>query len=191
MNLEALLCDCCRIRHPRVGVERTVLTRRQLLLNLRHLLCRPLYAITAPIAQAQVVRELMDIYRHTDWLPDFRMSLNKGFAPVNDSSDNSPNEGPDTRSAFRLLEYAKNDFGIGLITQDPGKTRFDAVDNDDSGAMGAYVVWSHLARMVFFSSWAGHLSSQSSILPKIAAHNEANGAVAAIMVFGLSAENNP
>ena len=115
----------------------------------------PLWAITSPIAQAQVVRALIDIYRHTGWLPDCRMSLDKGFTqggsnadtllsdsfvkgimtgidwetgleaiikdatvegdfsvqgrggiparkihgfvPVNDTSDNPPNEGPNTR----------------------------------------------------------------------------------------------
>ncbi|KAJ7694666.1 alpha-1,2-mannosidase, putative subfamily [Mycena rosella] len=140
----------------------------------------PLYAITAPTAQAQVVRALIDIYRHTGWLPDCRMSLDKGltqggsnadnllsdsfvkgikagidwetgyaamvkdatvegdfsvqgrggiaarkqhgFVPVNDTLDNPPNEGPNTRSASRLLEYAYNDFGIGLVAQGLGKT---------------------------------------------------------------------
>ncbi|KAJ7210446.1 alpha-1,2-mannosidase, putative subfamily [Mycena pura] len=140
----------------------------------------PLYAITAPTAQAQVVRALIDIYRHTGWLPDCRMSLDKGFTqggsnadsllsdsfvkgikagidwetgyeamvkdatvegdfsvqgrggiasraklgfiPVNDTADNPPNEGPNTRSASRLLEYAYNDFGIGLVAQGLGKT---------------------------------------------------------------------
>ncbi|KAJ7117454.1 alpha-1,2-mannosidase, putative subfamily [Mycena epipterygia] len=140
----------------------------------------PLYAITAPTTQAQVVRALIDIYRHTGWLPDCRMSLDKGFTqggsnadsllsdsfvkgikagidwetgfeamvkdatvegdfsvqgrggiparaklgfiPVNDTSDNPPNEGPNTRSASRLLEYAYNDFGIGLVAQGLGKT---------------------------------------------------------------------
>ncbi|KAJ6592313.1 alpha-1,2-mannosidase, putative subfamily, partial [Mycena vulgaris] len=144
----------------------------------------PLYAITAPTAQAEVVRALIDIYRHTGWLPDCRMSLDKGltqggsnadsllsdsfvkgitvgidwetgyeamvkdatiegdfsvqgrggipareklgFVPVNDTSDNPPNEGPNTRSASRLLEYANNDFGIGLVAQGLGKTS-DAV----------------------------------------------------------------
>ncbi|KAJ7464473.1 alpha-1,2-mannosidase, putative subfamily [Mycena latifolia] len=140
----------------------------------------PLYAITAPTAQAEVVRALIDIYRHTGWLPDCRMSLDKGltqggsnadsllsdsfvkgikagidwetgyeamvkdatvegdfsvqgrggipararlgFVPVNDTSDNPPNEGPNTRSASRLLEYAYNDFGIGLVAQGLGKS---------------------------------------------------------------------
>ncbi|CAK5267312.1 unnamed protein product [Mycena citricolor] len=140
----------------------------------------PLYAITAPKTQTEVVRALIDIYRHTGWLPDCRMSLDKGFLqggsnadslladsflkgikagidwetgykamvkdatvpgdfsvqgrggiaaraalgfiPVNDTSDNPPNEGPNTRSASRLLEYAYNDFGIGLVAQGLGKT---------------------------------------------------------------------
>ncbi|KAJ7656500.1 alpha-1,2-mannosidase, putative subfamily [Mycena polygramma] len=140
----------------------------------------PLYAITAPTAQAEVVRALIDIYRNTGWLPDCRMSLDKGFTqggsnadsllsdsyvkgieagidwetgleamikdatvegdfsvqgrggiaaraklgfvPVGDTSDNPPNEGPNTRSASRLLEYAYNDFGIGLVAKGLGKT---------------------------------------------------------------------
>ncbi|KAJ6480878.1 alpha-1,2-mannosidase, putative subfamily [Mycena sanguinolenta] len=140
----------------------------------------PLYAITAPTTQAEVIRALIDIYRHTGWLPDCRMSLDKGFTqggsnadsllsdsfvkgikagidwetgyeamvkdatiegdfsiqgrggiasraklgfvPVNDTADNPPNEGPNTRSASRLLEYAYNDFGIGLVAQGLGKS---------------------------------------------------------------------
>ncbi|KAJ7097269.1 alpha-1,2-mannosidase, putative subfamily, partial [Mycena belliarum] len=139
----------------------------------------PLYAITAPTAQAEVVRALIDVYRHTGWLPDCRMSLDKGFTqggsnadsllsdsfvkgiragidwetgyqamvkdatvegdftvegrggiparakhgfvPVGDNADNPPNEGPNTRSASRLLEYAYNDFGIALVAQGLGK----------------------------------------------------------------------
>jgi len=45
-----------------------------------------------------------------------------GFVPVGDTSDNPPNEGPNTRSASRLLEYAYNDFGIGLVAKGLGKT---------------------------------------------------------------------
>ncbi|KAF7356222.1 Alpha-1-2-mannosidase family protein [Mycena venus] len=140
----------------------------------------PLYAITAPTTQAEVIRALIDIYRNTGWLPDCRMSLDKGFTqggsnadsllsdsfvkgitanidwetgyealvkdatvegdfsvqgrggipsreklgfvPVGDTSDNPPNEGPNTRSASRLLEYAYNDFGIGLVAKGLGKT---------------------------------------------------------------------
>ncbi|KAJ7763671.1 alpha-1,2-mannosidase, putative subfamily [Mycena maculata] len=139
----------------------------------------PLYSITAPTTQAEVIRALIDIYRNTGWLPDCRMSLDKGFTqggsnadsllsdsyvkgitagidwetgyeamvkdatiegdfsvqgrggvpsrarlgyvPVNDT-DNPPNEGPNTRSASRLLEYANNDFNIGLVAQGLGKT---------------------------------------------------------------------
>ncbi|KAJ7612386.1 family 92 glycoside hydrolase, partial [Mycena polygramma] len=39
----------------------------------------PLYAITAPTAQAEIVRALIDIYHHAGWLPNCRMSLDKGF----------------------------------------------------------------------------------------------------------------
>ncbi|KAJ6546997.1 glycosyl hydrolase family 92-domain-containing protein [Mycena capillaripes] len=139
----------------------------------------PLYAITAPTAQAEVVRALIDIYRNTGWLPDCRMSLDMGltqggsnadsllsdsfvkginagidwetgleamikdatvegdfsvqgrggiaaraklgFVPVGDTSDNPPNEGPNTRSASRLLEYTYNDFGIGLVAKGLGR----------------------------------------------------------------------
>ncbi|GJJ13714.1 hypothetical protein Clacol_007970 [Clathrus columnatus] len=139
----------------------------------------PLWAIVAPTAQAEVIRALIDIYRHTGWLPDCRMSLDKGFTqggsnadsilsdsfvkgitagidwetgleavikdatiegdfsvqgrggiearrihgyvPVNDTLDNPPNEGPNTRSASRLLEYVYNDFSIALIARGLGK----------------------------------------------------------------------
>lgn len=126
----------------------------------------PLWTITSPIAQAEVVRALIDIYRQTGWLPDCRMSLTKGFTqggsnadsllsdsfvkgisagidweagyqavvndatkegdfsvqgrggiaarqvngyiPVNDSTDNPPNEGPNTRfvALFRPTEIS-------------------------------------------------------------------------------------
>ncbi|KIJ52538.1 glycoside hydrolase family 92 protein [Sphaerobolus stellatus SS14] len=138
----------------------------------------PLWAIVAPNTQAEVVRALIDIYRHEGWLPDCRMSLDKGFTqggsnadsvlsdsfvkgikagidwqagleavlkdatvegdfsvegrggikerkqlgfiPV-DVNDDPPNEGPDTRSASRLLEYSYNDFSIALIAKGLGR----------------------------------------------------------------------
>ncbi|KAJ7181028.1 alpha-1,2-mannosidase, putative subfamily [Mycena filopes] len=145
----------------------------------------PLYAITAATAQAEVIRALIDVYRNTGWLPDCRMSTDKGltqggsnadsmlsdsfvkgikagidwdtgleamikdatvegdfsvqgrggiaaraklgFVPVGDTSDNPPNEGPNTRSASRLLEYAYNDFGIALVAKGLGR-KADAAD---------------------------------------------------------------
>jgi len=59
--------------------------------------------------------------------------------------------------------------------------------NDDSGAMGAYAVWSHFG---FFP-----VAVQDTYLlsrpyfPKITIRNEANGAVATIIASGLSDEN--
>ncbi|KAJ7633678.1 alpha-1,2-mannosidase, putative subfamily [Mycena polygramma] len=47
----------------------------------------PLYAITAPTAQAEIVRALIDIYRHAGWLPDCRMSLDKGFTQGGSNAD--------------------------------------------------------------------------------------------------------
>ncbi|KAJ6545737.1 glycosyl hydrolase family 92-domain-containing protein, partial [Mycena capillaripes] len=47
----------------------------------------PLYAITAPAAQAEIVRALIDIYRHEGWLPDCRMSLDKGFTQGGSNAD--------------------------------------------------------------------------------------------------------
>ncbi|KAJ7835908.1 alpha-1,2-mannosidase, putative subfamily [Mycena olivaceomarginata] len=47
----------------------------------------PLYAITAPTAQAEVIRALIDIYRHTGFLPDCRMSLDKGFTQGGSNAD--------------------------------------------------------------------------------------------------------
>jgi putative alpha-1,2-mannosidase len=47
----------------------------------------PLYAITAPTAQAEVIRTLIDIYRHTGFLLDCRMSLDKGFTPGGSNAD--------------------------------------------------------------------------------------------------------
>lgn len=39
----------------------------------------PLYSITQRETQAEVVRALIDIERHLGFLPDCRMSLDKGF----------------------------------------------------------------------------------------------------------------
>ncbi|KAJ7025801.1 alpha-1,2-mannosidase, putative subfamily [Mycena alexandri] len=47
----------------------------------------PLYAITAPIAQAEVIRAVIDVYRHTGFLPDCRMSMDKGFTQGGSNAD--------------------------------------------------------------------------------------------------------
>ncbi|KAF7365765.1 Glycoside hydrolase family 92 protein [Mycena venus] len=47
----------------------------------------PLYAITAPTAQAEIIRALIDVYRNTGWLPDCRMSLDKGFIQGGSNAD--------------------------------------------------------------------------------------------------------
>ncbi|KAK7006255.1 glycoside hydrolase family 92 protein [Favolaschia claudopus] len=47
----------------------------------------PLYAITAPSAQAEIVRALIDIYEHTGFLPDCRMSMDKGFTQGGSNAD--------------------------------------------------------------------------------------------------------
>ncbi|KAJ7434811.1 glycosyl hydrolase family 92-domain-containing protein [Mycena galericulata] len=47
----------------------------------------PLYAITAPAVQAEVVRALIDIWRFAGWLPDCRMSTDKGFTQGGSNAD--------------------------------------------------------------------------------------------------------
>jgi putative alpha-1,2-mannosidase len=42
----------------------------------------PLLTITDPLAVTDMVRSLIDTYRHLGWLPDCRMSLNKGYTQV-------------------------------------------------------------------------------------------------------------
>ena len=42
----------------------------------------PLLTITDPRAVTEMVRSLIDTYRHLGWLPDCRMSLNKGYTQV-------------------------------------------------------------------------------------------------------------
>ncbi|EAQ87760.1 hypothetical protein CHGG_04379 [Chaetomium globosum CBS 148.51] len=44
----------------------------------------PLLAITDPLALTDMVRSLIDTYRHLGWLPDCRMSLNKGYTQWDD-----------------------------------------------------------------------------------------------------------
>ncbi|EER44385.1 glycosyl hydrolase [Histoplasma capsulatum H143] len=47
----------------------------------------PFITILDPQAQANMVRSLIDIYRHEDWLPDCRMSLCKGFTQGGSNAD--------------------------------------------------------------------------------------------------------
>ncbi|KAJ7742828.1 alpha-1,2-mannosidase, putative subfamily, partial [Mycena metata] len=169
----------------------------------------PLYAITAATTQAEVIRALIDVYRHTGWLPDCRMSTDKGltqggsnadnllsdsfvkgikagidwntgleamikdatvegdfsvqgrggiaarakhgFVPVNDTADNPPNEGPNTRSASRLLEYAYNDFGIALVAQGLGNAADAAHYFEKSGDW--FNIWNPAANNSGFSGF--------------------------------------
>ena len=43
----------------------------------------PFLTITDPTAVTEMVRSLIDTYRNVGWLPDCRMSLNKGYTQVN------------------------------------------------------------------------------------------------------------
>ncbi|KFA65685.1 hypothetical protein S40285_04797 [Stachybotrys chlorohalonatus IBT 40285] len=47
----------------------------------------PLLTIIDPQAQAEMVRSLIDIYRHTGFLPDCRMSFSKGFTQGGSNAD--------------------------------------------------------------------------------------------------------
>ncbi len=42
----------------------------------------PFLTITDPKAVIDMIRSLIDTYRHLGWLPDCRMSLNKGYTQV-------------------------------------------------------------------------------------------------------------
>jgi putative alpha-1,2-mannosidase len=42
----------------------------------------PFLTITDPAAHAQMIRSLIDIYKNVGWLPDCRMSFNKGYTQV-------------------------------------------------------------------------------------------------------------
>ncbi|KAJ7610617.1 glycosyl hydrolase family 92-domain-containing protein [Mycena polygramma] len=53
----------------------------------------PLYALTAPRAQAEILRAVLGIYRHTGWLPDCRMSTNKGFTQGGSNADSLLSDG--------------------------------------------------------------------------------------------------
>uniref|UniRef100_A0A093VGB8 Putative glycosidase n=1 Tax=Talaromyces marneffei PM1 TaxID=1077442 RepID=A0A093VGB8_TALMA len=138
----------------------------------------PLLTIIDPSAQSQMVRSLVDIYKHEGWLPDCRMSLCKGWtqggsnadvvladayvknltgigwdiaydAMVNDA-ENEPLEwsiqgrgglqswksvnyipyldfdylgfGTNSRSISRTVEYAYNDYCVGVVGKGLGKT---------------------------------------------------------------------
>ncbi|PCH01461.1 Alpha-1,2-mannosidase, putative [Penicillium occitanis (nom. inval.)] len=137
----------------------------------------PLLTIIDPSAQSQMVRSLVDIYKHEGWLPDCRMSLCKGWtqggsnadvvladayvknltgidwelaydALVNDA-ENEPLEwsiqgrgglqswknvnyipyldfdylgfGTNSRSISRTVEYAYNDYCVGVVGKGLGK----------------------------------------------------------------------
>ncbi|KAK4152162.1 glycoside hydrolase [Chaetomidium leptoderma] len=47
----------------------------------------PLLTITDPLAVTDMVRSLIDTYRHLGWLPDCRMSLNKGYTQGGSNAD--------------------------------------------------------------------------------------------------------
>ncbi|KAK4125595.1 glycoside hydrolase family 92 protein [Parathielavia appendiculata] len=47
----------------------------------------PLLTITDPVAVTDMVRSLIDTYRHLGWLPDCRMSLNKGYTQGGSNAD--------------------------------------------------------------------------------------------------------
>ncbi|KAK4146043.1 glycoside hydrolase [Dichotomopilus funicola] len=47
----------------------------------------PLLTITDPNAVTDMVRSLIDTYRHTGWLPDCRMTLNKGYTQGGSNAD--------------------------------------------------------------------------------------------------------
>jgi putative alpha-1,2-mannosidase len=46
-----------------------------------------LITIVDPVSQTQMMRSLVDIYRHEGWLPDCRMSLCKGFTQGGSNAD--------------------------------------------------------------------------------------------------------
>jgi putative alpha-1,2-mannosidase len=50
----------------------------------------PLLSITDPTAVTDMVRSLIDTYRHLGWLPDCRMSLNKGYTQVKTAQTTAP-----------------------------------------------------------------------------------------------------
>lgn len=50
----------------------------------------PLLTILDPVALTEMIRSLIDTYRHVGWLPDCRMSLNKGYTQVGLLDKRSP-----------------------------------------------------------------------------------------------------
>ncbi|KAK4450759.1 glycoside hydrolase [Podospora aff. communis PSN243] len=48
----------------------------------------PFLTITDPTAISEMIRSLIDTYRHVGWLPDCRMSLNKGYTQGGSNADN-------------------------------------------------------------------------------------------------------
>ncbi|KXH56040.1 glycosyl hydrolase family 92 [Colletotrichum salicis] len=47
----------------------------------------PLLTVIDPVAQAQMVNSMLDIYKHEGWLPDCRMSLCKGWTQGGSNAD--------------------------------------------------------------------------------------------------------
>jgi len=45
-----------------------------------------------PTAVTEMIRSLIDTYRHVGWLPDCRMSLNKGYTQVSQQLPRRPSE---------------------------------------------------------------------------------------------------
>lgn len=49
----------------------------------------PLLAVTAPEAEEEMIRSMLDIYDHDGYLPDCRMTHNKGFTQGGSNADNA------------------------------------------------------------------------------------------------------
>ncbi|KAF2210132.1 glycoside hydrolase family 92 protein [Cercospora zeae-maydis SCOH1-5] len=77
-----------------------------------------LITILDPYSQIQMIRSLIDIYRHEGWLPDCRMSLCKGFTQGGSNAD---------------IVIAESYLKLGQLAADQGvdwKTAYEAVVKD-------------------------------------------------------------
>ncbi|KAF7543799.1 hypothetical protein G7046_g9929 [Stylonectria norvegica] len=94
----------------------------------------PLLTIVDPKAQAEMVRSLIDVYRHLGHLPDCRMSFCKGFTQGGSNADvviadafvKNINEGIDWKAAYHAVLADAEKFG------------FIAVDHFDTRGQGPH-----------------------------------------------------
>ncbi|TPX14021.1 uncharacterized protein E0L32_000415 [Thyridium curvatum] len=99
----------------------------------------PFLTVLDPAAVAQMVRSLIDTFRHTGWLPDCRMSLCKGFTQGGSNADNV--------LADALLKGIKDgidwEAGFAAVVKDAEEEPYDW-SNEGRGGLDSWKALSYI-----------------------------------------------